>query len=100
MSTFGKKALEVWDYDYKDKHRFVASPKNIQLAILEKWYPVGESGYFKNTMTEIEISAYAEYTSHYGVVTIDEKGYSMTTNPLNLKLPIFERNITIEKLLK
>jgi hypothetical protein len=100
MSTFGKKALEAWDYDSKDKHRFVASPKNIQLAILEKWYPIGENGYIISSMTEIHITSYAEYTGYYAVFIEDNNGYSMSTNPLNIKLPIFERDIIIEKLLK
>ena len=46
MSTFGKKALIWWDYDVckqekPDLTRFDHSPENIQLAILEKYYPIG-----------------------------------------------------------
>ena len=41
MSTFGKKALIWWYYDKEDFIRFNHTPKEIQLKILEKWYPIG-----------------------------------------------------------
>jgi hypothetical protein len=43
MSTFGKRAIKKWDYngDKFQANRFNKSPKEIQLAILEKWYPIG-----------------------------------------------------------
>jgi hypothetical protein len=41
MSTFGKKALAYWDYDSKERLRYNHTPMEVQLAILEKWYPIG-----------------------------------------------------------
>jgi len=43
MSTFGKKAINRWDYTYSKENldRFRKSPVEIQLQILEKWYPIG-----------------------------------------------------------
>ena len=41
MSTFGKKALVFWDYDSNETNRFSKTPIEIQLQILEKWYPIG-----------------------------------------------------------
>jgi len=43
MSKFGKKALIYWDYTYsKEKSiRFNHTPLELQLKILEKWYPIG-----------------------------------------------------------
>jgi len=44
MSTFGKKSLVWWDYDNHSKEnatRFNHTPEEIQLKILEKWYPIG-----------------------------------------------------------
>lgn len=100
MSTFGKKALENWDYEYTDKSRFTSSPKNTQLAILKKWYPIGEHGYIKNSLTEIVIKGYVEYTGHYGVYVSDNADFKINAHPLNIRLPGFEREVKIEKLLK
>ena len=41
MSTFGKKALNHWDYNLTDTKRWNLTPKAHQKALLEKWYPVG-----------------------------------------------------------
>lgn len=44
MSTFGKKSLVWWDYDNHSKEnatRFNHTPEEMQLKILEKWYPIG-----------------------------------------------------------
>ena len=43
MSTFGKKALNNWKYQYSEENfqRFNRTPIEIQLEILEKWYPIG-----------------------------------------------------------
>lgn len=41
MSTFGNKALKSWDYDFTDTIRFNRTPKDVQMKILEKWYPIG-----------------------------------------------------------
>jgi hypothetical protein len=100
MSTFGKKALEVWNYDGEEKLRFSSSPKNIQLSILKKWYPIGAKGYIKNSMTSIYIDGYSERMSHYAIIIKDTNDFSMDIHPLSIKLPAFERDIILEKLLK
>jgi hypothetical protein len=44
MSTFGKKSLVWWDYKNHERdnvRRFTFTPKDFQLKILEKWYPLG-----------------------------------------------------------
>jgi hypothetical protein len=45
MSTFGKKALIWWDYnsngDKLTNQRFINTDIDLQLKILEKWYPIG-----------------------------------------------------------
>lgn len=43
MSTYGKKALNNWDYQYSEESakRFNSTPPEFQLEILLKWYPIG-----------------------------------------------------------
>jgi len=43
MSTFGKKAIDNWKYQYSEEkfQRFNRTPIEIQLEILERWYPIG-----------------------------------------------------------
>lgn len=44
MSTFGKKAISWWDYENHSKDnvtRWLHTPKDVQLKILEKWFPIG-----------------------------------------------------------
>jgi hypothetical protein len=45
MSTYGKKALAYWDYESKsDPEQMLTynrTAKDMQLKILEKWYPIG-----------------------------------------------------------
>jgi hypothetical protein len=45
MSTFGKKALKWWDYnnngDKLANQRFINTDIDLQLKIIEKWYPIG-----------------------------------------------------------
>ena len=73
MSTFGKKALVWWDYDDHTRdtaHRFNSTPKNTQIQILEKWYPIGsrfiKTGAHYSTPTEYVIDGYVEM--NYGWV--------------------------------
>ena len=43
MSTFGKKSINNWEYQYSEEkfQRFNRTPIEIQLEILERWYPIG-----------------------------------------------------------
>jgi len=45
MSTFGKKALIWWNYEYSKEGvtRFNHTDSELQLEILKKWYPIGSS---------------------------------------------------------
>ncbi len=103
MSTFGKKALLNWDYNSDDKKRYLKTNKNIQLEILKKWYPIGETFYTKNSTEGYIITEYEEYMGFYLI-----KGYDITrkcnwpgTNPLNMSEPKWvERDRNIEKLFK
>ena len=102
MSTFGKKAFENWDYENEDARRYLNTNKDLQLKILEKWYPKGEVGYFKSCGTQITITDYREHLSFYSieVTSMDGVKYFSPVNPLKIRLPSFERQIIIEKLLK
>lgn len=43
MSTYGKKILNNWDYEqsYDQVERYNKTSKELQLEILNKWYPIG-----------------------------------------------------------
>ena len=43
MSTFGKKAINNWNYKYSEESakRFNSTSVELQLEILLKWYPIG-----------------------------------------------------------
>lgn len=80
MSTFGKRALKKWDYTGdkfgEDKFlskRFNNSPKEIQLAILEKWYPIGmtctRKDHFGAWQEGYTITGYSEQLTYYSVET-------------------------------
>jgi len=115
MSTFGKKALVFWDYDSNEWERFSKTPVDIQLQILEKWYPIGymckffEPNYFSDRVYQIK-----DYLLHVGgfyTVLIEPKiteGYSQMIvksgyNPLKLDLidkKILRREYKLERILK
>lgn len=77
MSTYGKRALKKWDYngDKFQSLRFNNSPKEVQLAILEKWYPVGMtckkrdiSGQIHVGTTTYTLTGYEEHMTYYSVI--------------------------------
>jgi hypothetical protein len=115
MSTFGKKALVFWDYDSNETNRFSKTPIEIQLHILEKWYPIGwRCKFFAPTYLshiEYEIKDYILHVGGFYTVLIEPKiteGYSPTTlksgyNPLRLDLlnkQILRREYKLERILK
>lgn len=109
MSTFGKKALLNWDYNSVDKKRFSKSNKIIQLEILKKWYPIGETFYTKDFNKEFEVTGHNELLTLFilqGNIKADlpisgKIIIKTTTHPLNLKEPKWvERDRNIENLLK
>jgi hypothetical protein len=106
MSTFGKKHLLKWDYFNSDPLRFNRTKKELQLDILEKWYPIGESFYYKLIwepgMTHrselVKIEGYVNLNYRF-LVRLGEKRNPV--NPLLLEPTIeFLRNKKLEKILE
>ena len=77
MSTFGKKALVWWDYDDHSKGnaiRYLHTPLDLQLKILEKWYPLGlrfkkDKGWgpLHQDNTIYEIIGYQQFQTFWGI---------------------------------
>lgn len=75
MSTFGRKSLIWWDYENRSKEnaiRFYHTPMDIQLEILEKWYPIGSKCHVIRPWKGSEkfnyvISGYTKHTSYYSI---------------------------------
>ena len=93
MSTFGNKALIWWDYHTRDRAallRFNATPKNIQLQILEKWYPIGMKVGLGDSKYNYEIIEYVQHLTYWSVrVALKVEGSLMNNmrsdrNPLGL----------------
>ena len=82
MSTFGRKALVWWDYEDNSKQnvmRFNHTDLDIQLKILEKWYPIGlrcrEKEKFnyrtpRSPQYTWEITGYAKSVGGYYVIKV------------------------------
>jgi hypothetical protein len=93
MSTFGNKALIWWDYHTRDRAallRFNSTPKEIQLQILEKWYPIGMKVGLGPGSYNYEIIEYTQHLKYWNVrVMIKSEGSLMNgmqsnRNPLGL----------------
>jgi hypothetical protein len=70
MSTFGKKALIWWNYHDRDRAsilRFNLTPKELQLKILEKWYPIGMMVGLGDGKYQYEIVEYVEHLTFWNV---------------------------------
>lgn len=75
MSTFGKKHITYWNYeptgDINDINGlylgFQKSPKEVQLKILEKWYPIGEVCKIKNNPLKFRITGYVEFYEYSNI---------------------------------
>ena len=70
MSTFGKKALIWWDYHTHDRDqilRFNLTPKELQMKILEKWYPVGMMVGLGDGKYQYEIVEHVEHLTFWNV---------------------------------
>ena len=114
MSTFGKKALIWWDYHNRDRAellRFNSTPKDIQLQILEKWYPIGMMVGLGSDRYNYEIVEYISHLTFFQVKVIlrsegslfNSMGY--IRNPLALNpSPEWEKQLKrqykIDRLLK
>ena len=93
MSTFGNKALIWWDYHTRDRAallRFNATPKDIQLQILEKWYPIGMMVGLGDRRYNYVIEEYVQHLTYWSVrVALKAEGSLMNNmrsdrNPLGL----------------
>jgi len=101
MSTFGRKSLIWWDYEDRTKVnaiRFNHTPMDIQLEILEKWFPIGSKcdvyrEYHQVAKThkfDKHIIGYVKHTCYYSIkIESDVKAKFITTknvNPSNIIL--------------
>jgi hypothetical protein len=103
VSTFGNKALVWWDYHTHDRPallRFNSTPKDIQLKILEKWYPIGMKVGIGGNRYNYEIVEHIEHMTFWNVrVAIKAENsimnnMSSSRNPLALYPdPIWEKQI-------
>ena len=91
MSTFGNKALIWWDYHTRDRAallRFNATPKPLQLQILEKWYPIGMKVGLGDDRYNYEIVEHLQHLTFWSVrVVLKAEGslmdkMSSSRNPL------------------
>ena len=92
MSTFGKKALVWWDYEDHSKInavRYLHTPLDLQLKILEKWYPIGlrfrrDKGWgpLNKDSTIYEIIGYQQFQTFWGINSrlIEGRDYSLRTS--------------------
>lgn len=95
MSTFGKKSLIWWDYNDHSKEnaiRFNHSSDEIQLKILEKWYPIGmrfkrSDGYNKSIyVIKNYIKVYWGWSIEFDTVEVSKYLYqdNKNINPVNI----------------
>lgn len=86
MSTFGKKALIWWDYnsngDKLTNQRFINTDIDLQLKILEKWYPIGTKVQKWNWLLKRysgdvwTIEKYEMFNNHWRLSLINKNNYS------------------------
>lgn len=113
MSTFGKKALVWWDYEDHTKLnviRYMHTSLELQLKLLEKWYPIGMQ-FRKNKPDAANIHAlfwqkdriykiigYKQYIN-YWAIEYDLSGQVYNNNLINpvLTIPLKEHIITIQR---
>lgn len=104
MSTFGNKALIWWDYHKRDRDslkRFNSTPKEFQLEILKKWYPIGMMVGLGDGKYRHEIVEYVEHLTYWNIKVIwrlEEasimNGTQSLRNPLSVyPLPDCEKQI-------
>lgn len=96
MSTFGKKSINNWEYQYSEEkfQRFNRTPIEIQLEILERWYPIG-----------MPCFKYDKFFKKYGDTLYEVIGYNTiglgTIAQLELRKhlvigeKVFKENVTI-----
>jgi hypothetical protein len=115
MSTFGKKSLIWWDYQNSHSRdnviRFNHTPVELQLEILNKWYPIGmqvkvDSRYLYKIVDYVEVNmAYVWYLKlevidppHRFVTDVITK-HPLQIKPLDGEITQLRRDIKINRLL-
>ena len=94
MSTFGKKAFIWWNYEdhsHDGSLRFNSTKKDIQLAILQKWYPIGSRCKIYYNVGNIgsivyEIIGYTEHLSFWNLKVKSEHYQEDTKHPMRIVL--------------
>jgi hypothetical protein len=114
MSHFGKKAVNFWDWDLylkkfnKDNDTFKRwnqTPKETQLELLKKWYPIGMKGRQilvgsnKPSDLKIEITGYIEYIWGYQLdVDYVDSSYRKECHPVKFIPEPEEKNRILREL--
>jgi hypothetical protein len=103
VSTFGNKALIWWNYHTRDRAallRFNTTPKDLQLKILEKWYPIDMMVGLGDDKYKYKIIKYVDHLTFYSIkVELISEGsllnkMTSTRNPLSLfPDPMWEKQI-------
>lgn len=91
MSTFGKKSLIWWNYHTHDRAellRFNLTPKELQLKILEKWYPIGMMVGLGDGLYQYEIVEYVEYLTFWNLKLHWKVEGSLMNNMSSIRNPL------------
>jgi hypothetical protein len=105
MSTFGKKALIKWDYDL-DIRRYNNTPKEMQLKILEKWYPrdyvfLYQTTFSKEKKVRVKLINYVENNNWLVIIQNEINLATDSVHPFRLKPGIdLMRELKINTLLE
>jgi len=91
MSTFGNKALIWWNYYKRDRDdllRFNSTSKDLQLKILEKWYPIGMMIGLGDGKFQYEIVEYVEHLTYWSVRVLWRVDNSLMNNMRSNRNPL------------
>ena len=104
MSQFGKKSLNWWDWEgYLTDNKFIEkwnhTPKETQLELLKKWYPIGMTGKCLlvgsrwSIGLKVEITGYIEYIWGYQLdVDYFDSEYRKECHPVRFIPELEDRN--------
>ena len=111
MSVFGKKALSHWNWEMPESSlgnemkRWNSTPKEFQLDLLKKRYPIGMRGKCilvgsnKPSKIDVVINGYLEYLWGYQLdVNYTETLYRKESHPIRFVPEIEDRNQILREL--
>lgn len=101
MSTFGKKSLAWWNYHDQSRdnvRRFNFTDKDMQLQILNKWYPIGFKLYEHSFGKTWEVVGYQQNMVGW-LLDLKSGDYKTQKHPLTLK-PVKESEMEIKRQIK